>query len=807
MAFTYCGVNFIDTRTVPPSVTVHNLTPEGAWHPFHFQQREDLPLLKIWGRQETAYRPDIQQEDLYGERISMGKFGLRALADAPFSHGTLAISSPEPDAFSEHDLQMLQEMAALLSEGFQRLDDLQNLEHRAREAEALANAITVVARTPALEEVFAAVVREAAQLTSSERVTLFLYEEDAGVLVPRAQVGHEWESYRHIRLQPGEDLSGQVFATGTPQLYQANNPFTQKLRPENKALLERAVQSQQWASGGAVPLRLGERVIGTLAVRSETRTFTQHDLELLARLGQQAALAIERASHLQDLEREVAERRQAEAALRLAQFTIDNTSEAVFWFGPDGRFFYVNEAACRSLGYTREELAALSIGDIDPDFSRKPWPETWRRIQQQSQPRSRETRHRAKGGRLFPVEITATYLQFDGREFVCTFARDITARTQLEAQLRQSQKMEAVGQLTAGIAHNFNNMLQVISGNLHLLHDQVPAALEVHLADAEQSAGRAADMVRQLMVFARPAGTYHPQPLDLAALLHHILAICRQTFDQRLQFEVHIAPQLPLAQGYTGQLEQVLLNLLLNARDALEAAANPAPRLRASLQLATPADLPADLESGSYLHLQLSDNGVGMDPDTQARIFEPFFTTKPVGKGTGLGLATVYAIVREHQGRILCTSKRGEGTTFSLLLPARSAAAPAAAPAAKSTSLPRGTETLLLIDDEELVRRTLGRGLQRAGYRVLEGANGEEGLAIVQREGKQLALVLLDLSMPGLSGLEVLERLGQLETRPRVVLLTGYAADPSQYAGADEVLQKPLKIADLVHRVRQLLDR
>jgi len=803
--FVYCGVNILDLGVDPPVVTIHTIHPDGRIDKAA-AKAEDHPLLRIWRQREIAYRPDLHRADLYGEWEELRLSGVRSLVDAPFSHGTLALSSTAPDAFSAQDLQVLGEMAALLSEGFQRLADLQNLEYRAREAEALANAITAVAQTLVLEEVFQSVVREAARLTASERATLFLYDEQAGVLVPRAQVGHDWESYRHIRLRPGEDLSGQVFTSGQPRLYdRSHTPFSQTLRPENRAWLEQAVPHRE-GRGAAVPLRLENQVIGTLAMRSETHTFTQRDLELLARLAEQAALAIERTGHLQTLEREVAERRQAEAALRLAQFTIDNTSEAVFWFGPDGRFFYVNEAACRSLGYTREELTALHITDIDPDFPREPWEQSWQRIQRESQPRNLETHHRAKDGRLFPVEITATYLEFDGREFVCTFARDITARTQLESQLRQSQKMEAVGQLTAGIAHNFNNMLQVISGNLHLLHDQVPTALRDHLADAEQSASRAADMVRQLMIFARPAGAHRPQPFDLAALLRHILAICRQTFDQHLALEAQIAPQLPQVQGHTGQLEQVLLNLLINARDALEEAANPAPRIGAYLQLAAPGDLPADLPPGPYLLLQVSDNGVGMDAVTQARIFEPFFTTKPVGKGTGLGLATVYAIVREHRGRILCESRAGEGTTFSVLLPALGAPAPAETPAPESVPLPRGTETLLLIDDEKLVRRTLGQSLERAGYRVLEAEKGEEGLEILRREGRQVALVVLDLSMPGMSGAEVLEHLGRFEARPKVVLLTGYAADPAQYTTADEVLQKPLKLADLVRRVRQLLD-
>ncbi|MBI2502458.1 MAG: PAS domain S-box protein, partial [Candidatus Latescibacteria bacterium] len=262
--FTNFGINLIDTRTAPPSVTNHSLTLEGEWHRVSPYRQADHPLLRIWQRQEVVYRPDIHRADPYGEQAGLERFAIRCLADAPFSQGTLAISSREPEVFSAGDLQVLQEMSSLLSEGFKRLEDLQNLEHRAQEAESLAAAIAVVAQAHQLEEVFQAVGREATRLTSSERAALFLYDEGAGALVPRAQVGHTWETYRHIRLQPGEDLSGQVFATGIAQLYgQDHNPFTQGLRPENRALLEQAAQSAERASGAAVPLRLENRVLGT----------------------------------------------------------------------------------------------------------------------------------------------------------------------------------------------------------------------------------------------------------------------------------------------------------------------------------------------------------------------------------------------------------------------------------------------------------------------------------------------------------------------------------------------------------------
>ncbi len=444
--FTSFGINLIDAHIDPPLVTNHGLTPEGAWHRVSNHQNADHPLLQIWKQGKLMYRPDIHREDLYGEKRLLEKYGLRCLADAPFSQGTLAISSSAPAAFTDRDLELLEEMAPLLAEGFKRLADLQSLERRAQEAEILANAIALVAKTPDLEEVFQAVVQQAALLMEAERASLFLYNSQEGTLVPRAQVGHDWQTYQQIRLKPGEDMSGQVFATGQPYIYRGSTyTLLPSVRPQTLELFRAAVQGKKLGGGAAVPLRLRERIIGTLSVGSTERVFAQYDLDLLARLAEQAALAIERAGHLRDLgernvrlEREIAERRQAESALRLAQFTLEQASEAVFWFGADGRFFFVNEAACQMLGYHREELRSLSILDIDADFPpEQTWADTWAFVKQHPAPRTKESRYCRKGGTSFPVEITATYLEFDGREFVCTFARDITPRKQLESQLRQ----------------------------------------------------------------------------------------------------------------------------------------------------------------------------------------------------------------------------------------------------------------------------------------------------------------------------------------------------------------------------------
>jgi two-component system cell cycle sensor histidine kinase/response regulator CckA len=275
----------------------------------------------------------------------------------------------------------------------------------------------------------------------------------------------------------------------------------------------------------------------------------------------------------------------------------------------------------------------------------------------------------------------------------------------------QAQKMEAVGQLTAGIAHNFNNILQSIMGNLQLALLESSEPISALLADAERSSRRAADMVRQLMLFARRNPAWTLKPVELRHVVEDGVSICRKTFDKKIELSVDIPDNLPLVHGDAGQLGQILLNLCLNARDALEAQdPSTVPLIQISLEDHVLADQQVGmLQAGAYICLQVADNGMGIEPQAQEHIFEPFFTTKEVGKGTGIGLATVYAIVRDHQGWIDCQSAKEKGTVFRVYLPVSSHSV-----SAEEEQQPQslgGAETILVVDDEEAVRRSLAYAL------------------------------------------------------------------------------------------------
>jgi signal transduction histidine kinase len=383
-------------------------------------------------------------------------------------------------------------------------------------------------------------------------------------------------------------------------------------------------------------------------------------------------------------------------------------------------------------------------------------------------------------------------------------------RLVLEGQLFRAQKMEAVGEFTAGIAHNFNNMLQGVMFNLQLAMQDPSSDLKTILQESYSAAAKTADMVRQLLVFSRQSSA-QKNPVDAPTLLQGIVDICRKIFDRQIAIVIEASDNLPAILGDSQQLEQVILSLLLNSRDALEESSDGTPTIRLTVDVKTidpAAALPhIDARPGTYIRISVTDNGAGMDAKTCERVFDPFFTTKPVDRGTGLGLSTAYAMVQQHEGWIECASQKGKGSTFTLFLPATAPMTPADTKAqnVKTGIIAGGKETLLIIDDEEVVRRSTQQLLRRMGYTVLDSADGADGLQTFEREEK-LDLILLDLSMPHMSGEEVLAALKERDPDVKVLIMTGYGPDKGNIAGAAGIIRKPFTPEELDATIRQVLD-
>jgi PAS domain S-box-containing protein len=518
------------------------------------------------------------------------------------------------------------------------------------------------------------------------------------------------------------------------------------------------------------------------------------------------------------LELEIAERKRVEEALRLTQFSIDHAGDNVFWMRPDARLIYVNEAACGSLGYSSAELTSMTVHDIDLNFPAEVWQAHWQELKQRGS-FVIESQHRKKDGKVFPVEITVNYLTFEGREYNCAFARDISERKKVEAerermqaQLRQAQKMQAVGTLAGGIAHDFNNILQAVLGYAELLllgrQGQKPGYRE--LQEVVRAAKRGAELTQQLLTFSRKVDS-KLRPTDLNHEVRNVRRLLERTIPKMIKIELRLAEDLKIVNADSGQIEQVLMNLAVNAKGAMPEGGKLVIETDDIVLDEERRGLHRVAKPGDYVRLTVSDTGHGIDEDIIEHIFEPFYTTKELGEGTGLGLATVYGIVESHNGYITVHSKPGEGSTFKIYLPAVESGEENLELDEQLTALQGGTETILLVDDEESIRNLGCQVLEEFGYTVLVAADGESALDLYREANERVSLVILDLIMPGMGGKRCFEELLQINPEARVAIASGYSPDgPTREVlknGARGFIAKPYDIAQMLKEVRKMLDQ
>jgi len=388
---------------------------------------------------------------------------------------------------------------------------------------------------------------------------------------------------------------------------------------------------------------------------------------------------------------------------------------------------------------------------------------------------------------------------------------DITERKQLEEQFQQAQKMEAVGRLAGGVAHDFNNLLTVITGYAQLLSGRLGAVepLSQYVDEIQKAGGRAAALTRRLLAFSRKQAIA-PQVLDLNAAVANMEKILRRLIGEDIELETVQRPDLGMVKADPAQIEQVIMNLAVNSRDAMPQGGKLIIET-ANVELdGAYAGSHVAVSPGPYVMLAVSDTGVGMDAETRARIFEPFFTTKERGRGTGLGLATVYGIVKQSAGNIWVYSERGRGTTFKIYLPRAEEVVVAAHVFAAQATPPRGSETILLVEDEDGVRSLVRRVLQESGYTVLEASRPNEALTTCQQYEGLIHLLFTDVVMPQMSGRELAEKLSPLRPEMKTLYMSGYTDVAILHHGVLDpgmpFLQKPFTTEAIAHKVRQVLD-
>ncbi len=552
----------------------------------------------------------------------------------------------------------------------------------------------------------------------------------------------------------------------------------------------------------AHPLLVDGRLVGVLAAFSE-KPLADVVREALGGVAGQLAVGIER--------------RRAEAELRQSQERFSR----VFQASPvgiaistlaEGRYVDVNDALLAMIGYdrrdvvghTRAEIGIWKDGDAVSQIQAEVQAEGGGRV------RDRDLDLRTRQGEIRLALASFEKIELDGKPCLLTLVHDVSDRRRLEDQLRQSQKMEAVGRLAGGVAHDFNNLLAVITGYCDLLLRKLQS--ESERGDVEEirnAAEGACSLTRQLLAFSRRQ-VVEPRVLDVNQVVERLEKMLRRITGEDVELVTRFAPGLPSIRADAGQLEQVLMNLVVNSRDAMPTGGRllietTAVELGAEYQHEHPAAVP-----GRYVMLAVSDTGVGMDEQTRVHIFEPFFTTKEVGEGTGLGLATVYGIVKQSGGFIWVYSEVGKGTTFRIYLPQVDAVAETPAAAAPDPVSLQGSEAILVVEDSPQLRTLIREVLEFHGYQVLDAPNGQAALEVATRPGTHVDLLLTDVIMPGMNGRELADQLAARQPGLKVVYASGYTADALTRYGVEQgsgYLQKPFSPKVLATKVREVLDR
>jgi PAS domain S-box-containing protein len=504
---------------------------------------------------------------------------------------------------------------------------------------------------------------------------------------------------------------------------------------------------------------------------------------------------------------DITERRNAEETFRKAfnanpePITIATISE--------GRYIDVNESFLRATGYSREEVIGRTSRELK--FWERPEDRAVfiEMLGKQGSVRELEITFRTKSGELRIALDSAEVIDVAGQECVIAIFRDITEQKTLEKQLRQTQKMEAVGQLSGGIAHDFNNLLGVIIGYSEILEHRLAPddPLQKECLQIKKAGQSAASLTRQLLAFSRQQ-VLEPRVLDLNAIVLNVEKMLRRLIGEHIDLRTNLDRALGSVKADQSQIEQVIINLAVNARDAMAQGGK--------LMIET-ANIYLDEDyarrhppqrPGPYVLLTVADTGMGMDAETQARIFEPFFTTKEIGKGTGLGLSTVYGVVRQSGGHIWVYSELGQGTTFKIYLPmAGQTARVHQTPAVVADSL-RGSETILIVEDEESLRGLTRTLLEDSGYTVLEAELPDAATEIALRYGAPIHMLLTDMVMPGMNGKDLATKLAAIRPEMKVVYMSGYTGFTHAGLADAEIalLIKPFTRETLLRKVRETLD-
>ncbi|MBN8704872.1 MAG: GAF domain-containing protein [Bacteroidetes bacterium] len=718
-------------------------------------------------------------------------------------HGVFSVTRVDGPEFSQDDFELIQLFITHSIAAIQNGILYDEANRRALHSLSLMEVTKAINSTIEVDQLLDMIVEKVLDLTHSRHGALFLLNAETGNLEIGAFRGIAAETVQFLKFPVGDSIAGYVAQTGRGMLIHD---------VQHHPNFRNIPQLEKFTSMISIPLKIKGKVVGVMGVDrlKGEKYFSDKDFKIAQDFAEQAALALENARLFEQIN-------QSERKYRTL---FEETEDAVFVSSLDGRFLDMNPAGIKMFGYeTREEILNISIAR-DLYFSQEEREALVDLFNREGSVKNYEITLKKKDGLPITV-LQSTRLVKDSAGnpvFLRGIMKDMTEQRKLQLQLFQSQKMDSIGQLAGGMAHDFNNILGGILGYSSFLKSQISIEDEKfrYIDAIEKSAGKAAELISKLLAFARGSKS-EPVPVSLNKLVNETLAILERTFDKSIEISTTLDTELPLISGDPIQLQQVILNLSVNARDAITGKGKIEITTR-QFKCTSPKKLNSgEITPGKYIILSVSDSGMGMEPEIIERIFEPFFSTKEIGKGTGLGLAMVYGVVKGHEGALSVTSVPGEGSRFDIYIPVSEKSL--ILPIENEKSVHFGNETqkqaqtnqcILVVDDDASIRELAGDILSHFGYEVLFAVDGLDAISVFEKNKDKINLVLLDIMMPKMNGQEAYQAISEISPEMKFIFSSGFsqndAIEDLVNAGKAGFIAKPYHVSAFILKIQNTIN-